>query len=177
MNIRNALRITADVVVIVAGLSATYVLWQRHLSSPSPPEPVKAYQAGEKLGNVPLGDRPSATTMLLVLNSRCRFCTESTPFYRRLVQARDDQELAMGIVAIGTESKDVLTEYLSVNRVSVDSIISIKPGMLKPVGNPTLILVDAAGRVLDSWAGMLDKRGERTVITRAVAVGKRGAGR
>lgn len=99
-------------------------------------------------------------TLLLVVASTCRYCTESMPLYLRLSQQR--QASGLQVVAVGHEPAPVLTKYLSQHLVNVDSVVSIAPGALNVQGTPTMILVDSQRKVLGVWRGALRER-ERDV--------------
>jgi hypothetical protein len=105
------------------------------------------------------GDR----TLLLVVSQGCRFCTESARFYRRL--AREASERG-GVQLVAVVPQDVATGrgYLKELGVDIGEVHSAPLDTLGVQGTPTLILVDRAGRVVDSWAGQLPPDREEQVV-------------
>ncbi len=64
---------------------------------PQPPR----YAIGDRLDNVSEFDElVSQPTLILFVNSECRFCTESMPFYRRLLADRRPGGSDLSVVAV-----------------------------------------------------------------------------
>lgn len=93
-------------------------------------------------------------TMLLVLSTNCRFCTESAPLYRRLSEERARRG-GVRIVAVFPQSVSSARKYLSDIGVAVNEVNQVSPSSLGIGGTPTLILVDDSGTVQRIWVGRL----------------------
>ena len=107
------------------------------------------------------GDR----TLLVVLSKGCHFCSESSRFYRRL--AREAGQ-AGGVQLVAVLPQDVATGrgYLAELGVDIPEVRSAPLNTLDVPGTPTLILTDQAGRVVDSWVGLLPPDREEEVVDR-----------
>ena len=79
--------------------------------------PPPKYAQGETLGDVAeLASLPATPTVLLFLNSNCRFCTENMPFYRRLLEQTRAQGQRLRVVAASREPLTSLEGTSSVTR-------------------------------------------------------------
>lgn len=102
-------------------------------------------------------------TVLLVLSERCHYCTDSAPFYRRLVERAGE-----GSRVIAALPEDLSTSKAYLNRlgVSVDDVLQVNPSSLGTRATPTLLLVDNSGLVKEVWVGQLSPEKEREVLSR-----------
>lgn len=125
------------------------------------------YKAGDKIENISGVDRnESNPTLLLVVRSSCHFCTESLPFYRRLLSQVSSRQLQT--VGLVLEPESVGADYLQRNNVNVTKVVGLGEGMLPRVTvTPTLILINRNGTVVKSWIGKLRPDKEEEVIEAA----------
>ena len=107
----------------------------------------------------------SNKTLLLVLSATCRFCDESAPFYQQLTTRFPDRQLVQ-FVAVFPQGVDSATKHLSDLGVRIAEVKQSRLSSLGVTGTPTLILVDASGKVIDSWVGKLSPADESAVIDR-----------
>jgi hypothetical protein len=105
------------------------------------------------------------STLVLALQRGCRYCDESSPFYRRLWQQRSGSEPRM--IAVVPGDKAEVGKYLEDLGVEVDSIVNASLSDIHVSATPTLVLVDRSGRVSNVWVGKLDSNRENEVIQRA----------
>lgn len=104
-------------------------------------------------------------TLLLVLSSDCRFCTESAPFYQRL--ARDAAGRAdLRLVAVLPQEVGAGREYLRRLGVPIAEVRQAAPTAVGAQVTPTLILLDGGGAVTHSWVGKLAAPEESEVLGR-----------
>ena len=160
----------ANLAIVVVALLLGVVLVKRYLWPAAPqPAPVERAQItpGTKLSvdgvDWTRGDR----TLLLVLSTTCRYCTESAPFYQRLVQEKA-RNASVNLVAILPQTVSESQKYLNDLGVSVDDIRQATPDTVKAVATPTLIIVDRTGSVVESWVGKLPAEKEAEVLSRFV---------
>jgi len=100
---------------------------------------------------------------VLVLSTSCHFCKESTPFYRRLAEARRKQATQVAFAAVSRESAEQVKSYLAGERVVVDAAYQIS-GQPALNGTPTLLLIDSNGIVKRSYVGKLAPSQEEEVL-------------
>jgi thioredoxin-related protein len=167
---RPALDTAANVAIIVACAAA--VLWigvqvkDRFSPPKAPPQPGQVARGEvfpELKGVVPAG-APKA--LVMALSPTCRFCTESMPFYKRLVDERNAKGSAVKVIAaVPAESaRAEESAKLSEAGVSTDGVVALDFAKVKVAGTPTILLVDKQGKVLGVWVGKLDGRGEKDVL-------------
>lgn len=125
-------------------------------------------QPGNKLSLPGMDWNRGDKTLLLVLSTQCRFCTESAPFYQRLAR-----ELSRGgsarLVAVLPQSVGEAQKYLGEHGINVDEVRQVSPDAIGADGTPTLILLDASGSVIESWIGKLPPEKEAEVIALMLA--------
>jgi thioredoxin-related protein len=103
------------------------------------------------------------------MNTGCRFCTDSIPFYN---QMKAQQSILKGtrIVAIFPNSKDEVEKYARQRQLNIASVAEVDFQPLGIPATPSLILVDGNGKVLDFWIGKLSKEDEQQAIN-AISAG------
>jgi thioredoxin-related protein len=109
--------------------------------------------------------RLSDQTLLLVLSRACKFCNQSMPFYRRIVEGRPPDRGATRIVVLTLDERDEASDYLISGGVHVDQIVNVKPEKLSVLATPTLILVDRFGKIVKAWIGLLPENMEGEVLS------------
>ena len=103
--------------------------------------------------------------LVLVVQKGCHFCSESAPFYQRLVQetvGRNDVQLIAALPQDVNEGR----QYLNDLGVHINDVKQVSPSSLGVRGTPTLFLVDKTGLVTDVWLGKLQADQEAAVISR-----------
>ena len=104
-------------------------------------------------------------TLLLVLQKGCHFCTESAPFYQRLVREMAGRE-NIHLIAVLPQTSDEGKKYLDDLGVTIEEVKQAQLGSIGVYGTPTLILVNNQGVVITSWVGKLSADGEAEVLRR-----------
>lgn len=102
-------------------------------------------------------------TLVLVLSTTCHFCSDSAPFYRRLLdQAR--KEAGWRTIAVLPQPSDDARPYLLGLGIAADQILQASLASLGTGGTPTLVVVDSEGVVTASWFGRLSNAAETEVL-------------
>ena len=104
-------------------------------------------------------------TLLIALSKECRFCSESAPLYERLAREaarRKDVRLIAVFPQDGAEAR----KYLDELGVPIQEIRQAQLDSIGARATPTLVLVDKAGVVTNSWVGRLPAEKESEVIAR-----------
>ena len=120
--------------------------------------PQQSMQIDETVANF----SEASQTLIVALRSDCRYCQESMPFYRRLLNG-DRRD--MQIVVAASPGDTGIINYLASEGVKPDSIVLVEPYALPVSGTPTLLLVDSEGLVTHAWMGLLDADREAEVVT------------
>jgi Redoxin len=104
-------------------------------------------------------------TLVLVLATGCRYCTESGAFYKQLAQQRAKQGNVQ-LVAVLPQPVDAGRKYLNDLGVDVDDVKQLMPSSIGVRGTPTLLLVNKDGVVTDMWIGKLPQSKEAEILAR-----------
>jgi thioredoxin-related protein len=104
-------------------------------------------------------------TLLLVLQKGCHFCTESAPFYQRLVRETAGRG-SIHLIAVLPKASDESKKYLDDLGVAIEEVKQAELDSIGVHGTPTLILVNDQGVVMTSWVGKLSADGEADVLRR-----------
>ncbi|HEX8649466.1 MAG TPA: hypothetical protein VF708_01395 [Pyrinomonadaceae bacterium] len=165
--ITQKLELLANIAIIVAAVLLSVVLIKSYLL----PDRSKS---GSLDMRIPVGSKiplpgvdwsDNKQTLLLVLQKGCHFCTESAPFYQRLIRetgGRGDLHLIAVLPQTIDESRKYLDELgVAIGDIKQSSLDSIGVG-----GTPTLILVDNQGVIMNAWIGKLSPDNEAGVLRR-----------
>jgi hypothetical protein len=106
-------------------------------------------------------------TLLLAIRTGCRYCEQSFPFYKRLSDLQQGSHLKAHMVAVMPDYRAVGDSTLSSAGIKVDGVFGQPLDALSVSGTPTLLLLDAHGRVMRAWFGELTPRGEQDVLSAA----------
>lgn len=104
-------------------------------------------------------------TLVLALSKDCIYCASSIPFYKSLIGFRAQEARNTQLVAIFPNDDWETKQYL--RKEGLENLVSLANVNYSKLGvhaNPTLILLDRRGRVLESWAGQLDSEREKQVL-------------
>lgn len=105
-------------------------------------------------------------TLLIAMNTRCKYCIESVPFYNQLADLQRNNTKAISVIAIFPNADDEVRQYVKQWRLAVPTIAAVDFQKLNLAGTPTMILVSNQGRILDFWIGKLSAEDEQQVIQR-----------
>lgn len=169
---RKLVEIGSNVAIILVAVVLGYFLISRYLAAPAPPQPQALAGQGVMIqpGNtIPMTNvdwGKSDRNLLMVLSTACHFCSESMPFYQKLI-ARNAGSKSLRIIAALPQDVPDATKYLSEHNITVDEVVKANPGEAMVRGTPTLLLVNKDGVVLDTWVGKLPPDKENEVLERA----------
>lgn len=149
----------ANAAVIVAAISLSVVLIKTYvLSNPTR----TALDSGGETVNLSNVDwAKNGHTLLLALSSTCHYCTESAPFYQRLAKESNTRRIAVLPEPV-SEGK----QYVEGLGLTVDEVRQVRLDSVGVRGTPTILLVNNAGVVTDSWIGVLSSEQEAEVLSR-----------
>lgn len=185
-----ALEYATNLSIIAVAIVATTVLVKNYLLRPNAPAAVEnAALAGDRSSPRPpesqRPDRPSPTgpaagtqisvpginwsdseeTVVIALSQKCRFCTESAPFYQKLVGELAGRK-GVRVVAVFPHEASEGKKYLDELQVPVTEVTQAPLASFGVRGTPTLMIVDKSGKVRESWVGMLTADRESEVLSR-----------
>ena len=96
-----------------------------------------------------------------------RYCTESMPFYRQLLDRRREERTQ--VVVASAESAAVTNAYLARHGVKADRILELAPVELRATATPTLLELSRSGEILEVIAGRIPDAQMTEVTTRLLS--------
>jgi thioredoxin-related protein len=154
-----------NVVVIVTCIVVCGVVVKNYTDRRTPPPlSISGYQRGDQIEKIEGLHTDADRSLLLIVRSTCRYCTDSMPFYRLLREERDKADSRVKLVAVCLESRESCEEYLRKNEFTPDTVVTANPESLKAKATPTLVLVDSGGRVSETWVGRLEGNRQGEVV-------------
>jgi thioredoxin-related protein len=124
--------------------------------------PQRTVALGSKFALKDVNWQANDKNLVLAVSTTCHFCTESAPFYRKLVEQCKQQHVHT--VAVLPQTPAEAQAYLGGEGVTVDEIRQAPLTDLDVSGTPTLVLVDRAGVVKRVWVGKLPGTKEDDVV-------------
>jgi hypothetical protein len=160
----NRLKLTLNVAIVLAGLIFGAVLVMRfYFAEPGEYDYKLAPQARLQIAGVDWAKADQ--TVLIAMRKDCRFCSESAPFYRRLVPELTKQGNSR-VIALLPERENGGEAYISELGIPVSESKHVALASLGIKITPTLAIVDRNGVVTDMWVGKLPPRIESAVMKR-----------
>lgn len=164
-NLHKRAELLANIAIVIVAILLGVVLVKRFVLNSHEPANSAAINHLAVAEQVPLEGVEWAKnkhTLLLVLQKGCRYCTESAPFYQRLIKETANRN-DMKLVALLPDSLNDGRQYLDEIGVGISDIRQVAPRQLRVGGTPTLILVNDSGVVVDVWKGKLGPEKEADV--------------
>lgn len=164
------IEVISNVVITVVALLLGVVLVKRYLL-PAPQDTGNSNQsvvtASDIIGrqislpDVNWAEREGA--MILAVQSKCHFCTDSAGFYKRLVDTQRGQS-KLQLIAISPEPLPTTRAYFDSLGVSIEKVSQADFRSIGVVGTPTILRVNSSGVVTNAWIGQLDSKQEAEVL-------------
>lgn len=158
------LEITANIAIIVVALLFGAVIIQKYLlpSSSQPERLAPAIGKQMNLSDVNWASQPK--TLVFALSTTCRFCNESAPFYKRLIENVKDKNVKLvAVFPVNAEKGKAHLKELDLENLEVKSSPLAN---MQVSGTPTLILTNEKGEVTNYWVGKLSPEKEADVLNK-----------
>jgi hypothetical protein len=154
--------VLTNIAVIAAAIVLCAVLAKKHLLVSEKTQMANVAAAPRSIArqNLNIGKKISVPgiewnhqrTLLLVLSTTCRFCTESAPLYQTLEKEKPANVRLIAVLPQGLgESRTYLTKL----GLTFPDIVQTSLASVGVSGTPALILVDQSGLVKQFWIGKL----------------------
>lgn len=172
MNKSNRIEAVANLAIIALAIMLAVVLLSRYFVS-SPPaaassQPSPVIKPGTELSYAKVDWKKNEKSLVMVLSTTCKYCSDSAQFYKRLTE-KTSTEPSLGTVAVFPQKVGESAIYLKEKEIKVGQILEAEPSEFSVRGTPSLLLVNKDGVVLDSWVGKLTPEKEQEVLTRIFA--------
>jgi thioredoxin-related protein len=110
--------------------------------------------------------REHGQTLVVAVRKGCTYCERSYPFYRRLESLEHGNHLKAHMLMVMPDDPSSGAALLAEQGITSQSIGNIPLSSIKVSGTPTLLLVDANGRLLQRWVGELDASNTEAVLAK-----------
>lgn len=157
------IELVANVAIILVALLLGGIFVKKHFSDTTRSQPPLKITAGTKVPMQDVDWAKNGQTLLVVLQKGCHFCAESAPFYQGLTREMESSK-STKLIAVLPQEVNESQQYLAALKVPISEVKKINPNFLGVSGTPTLILVNNAGEVIDSWTGKLTPAKEIEVL-------------
>ena len=157
-----ALNVAIVLVVVLIG-----VVFAKNYLRPARSIPAHRDFRGMKINLRGVDWAQNEQTLLLVLDEKCRFCTESAPFYQRLTEATATNS-RLHLIAVLPQDVSSSRQYLLNLKAPSEEVRQSRLDAIGVEGTPTLILVNENGEVMEAWAGKLSPEQETEVLKRVL---------
>jgi hypothetical protein len=164
--LRRATTVISAVLVTAMASTALAVAWPRLASAmgakPAPPPP--AYRAGDTIDVPAEWYAGSRRTLVLFGQASCGACQDATPYLEQLVSHLRGRA-AVVVVSPGPTLDQDQTWAAAIGVES--SAVFPVPHRLRVRVTPTLVVVDAKGKILGAWEGV-GPAGKQAPLTAAI---------
>lgn len=167
---KSTLDTVANIAIILVCAIAAFVLVRNQFFPAAPPRPPGAppqVEKGEQFDQlkavVPAGTKRA---LVVALSPTCHFCNESMPFYKQLIDQRNQKSSPVKVIAAvpAEQAKAEESKKFAEAGTQPDNMVHMDFSSIKVPGTPTILLVDNSGKVLDVWVGKQDEKGEKDIL-------------
>lgn len=166
---KSTLDTAANIAIIIVCAIAAVVLIRNQFfpKQAAGPGNVPQIEKGEKYAQlkdmVPTG---ANRALVVAVQPGCHFCNDSMPFYKKLLDERNQKGSAVKFVAAvpSDDAKPQEAQKFAAVGAQPDNIAKVDFAAIKVPGTPTMVLVDNSGKVLNVWVGKLDEGSEKEVL-------------
>jgi len=161
--IGSKIEMAANIAILIVSILMGVVLVQRYILAPSNPAP-PTVSAGTAVSLPDVDWAGNGRTLLVAIQEGCHFCSESAPFYQRLVREASNNHVP--VVAVLPQAIESGQKYLNDIKVPINNIRQAPLKSIGVGGTPTLLLVDNTGKIVTGWIGKLAPDKEAEVLSK-----------
>lgn len=146
------------VFTLLVGLLAYRIFFQPYLGSLE----AELLSAGDDFkGLQEVNFSKNSNTILLVLDAKCQYCTQSLAFYKKLI-VESKEKSNVWVIAVFKIKAEEVEHYLKDHGINIEFIPNVNLVELKVDATPTIIWVDANRKIVGSYEGVLNEKQEST---------------
>lgn len=157
----------ANIAIIALCAIVGVVLIKKNFFPPQPGTPPAAVSTGDYSKLLHSAMPSGAERVLFVaLSPTCRYCTESIPFYRRLLEERERAGAELPVIGLVPDTFDLEATKRKIESADIEFSAWVQADFMaaRLRGTPTLVLLDSEGVVSDVWFGKLSPESENAVL-------------
>jgi hypothetical protein len=162
----NRLEKTAAVCMVISFLLLAGIITRSFVLSRRPdPAALPRVKIGEKIKLPEFHLGKAGPTLIMVISSRCEYCVKNLPFYKQLSSLQGDSGGELRLIAAMPEKSETARTFLANAGVKVDQVWSAAPAEVGVQLIPTLLLLDADGKLQKFWVGELNEDRRQDVLS------------
>src|ERR1041385_230039 len=154
--------VAANLGIILVAAACVFFLAKKHMHDGSSTR--HAISIGTRFSLTNVNWQSSEKNLVLALSTGCQFCTESSGFYRALLD--ECRRWHVRTIAVLPQPNREAKFSLQNQGVIVDEIQQAALPDLDISATPTLLLIDTRGIIKNIWIGKLPSEKEREVIAK-----------
>ena len=160
--------VTANLAIIVVAIMLGYVLVKGFIFKPQPEIP-KPRGLGKKISLPGVDWQQNGNTLIFVLRQGCDYCTESSDFYKRIMNDATIKS-KVRFMAVFPHSVEEGKTYLNEAGLAIADVRQYPLSLLQVNGTPSVLLVDSQGVVKNIWVGKLSQGLENEAMASLVGL-------
>jgi len=122
------------------------------------------FAEGKTLAEVPnLNEGKYEKSVILILNTDCKYCNASMDFYKKLANTKYNAESGQ-LAALFSQPKEIVDKYVKDKNFPIRTIPGANFEKLKVGLTPTVVVIDKKRQIIKSWFGQLKTEQEQEVI-------------
>ena len=149
----------SNIAVIVVAVVVVFTLLHREFRSSTPSH---ASLKGTHFSLSSVTTAPAKVNLVLGISTVCHFCEQNVGFYQQLSTLEAPGKLAF--YTVFPQSATDAAAFLNQKAIHPNGVVSSPLSQYKITGTPTLLLVDASGKVQEAWVGALDASRQAEVV-------------
>jgi hypothetical protein len=152
------LEIAVNVAILCVLIMVAVLAGQRFWSARSNSGP----SVGTKISLPGVDWSKSKQNLVLALSTTCHFCSESAEFYKKLVPVAIGRGIP--VVAVLPQPLAAGRSYLEGLGIPAPEVLQGSLDSIDVTGTPSVLVVDATGKIRKAWVGKLSREREEQVI-------------
>lgn len=167
MNTEKKLITVVNIAIVAVALTLGVVVVKKYLltAPPTKPPELPPIVVGTQISIPEVVWSRSRRTMVVALHEQCPFCTQSAPFYKRLVEKANENK-NLQLIAVLPHNPSDARKYLDSIGVAFNEVKYSELRKISVSATPTLLLLDDNGAITASWVGALTVDQENEVLRR-----------
>ena len=150
----------SNVAVILVAVVVLFSVVRHEFFQPSPNNNSSLKGTSVQMGDITTA--PAKVNLVLGISTVCHFCEQNVPFYQQLAALESPGKMAF--FTVFPQSTTEATAFLNQKEIHPSGVVSSPLSTYKITGTPTLMLVDASGKVKEAWVGALDATRQADVV-------------
>jgi hypothetical protein len=154
-----SLEMVANILVVVVGISLIAFFAYKYYPKAKTYEAEFLNKGKGFTGLEEIDFKSSPRTLVLGISTKCPYCTQSIPFYKKLIETVKYTN-DVRIVAAFPQKQDEIDRYLTEHDFNIKTVPNVVLIDSSIEMTPTMVWIDSDKKIVKSWQGYLDKDGQ-----------------